>query len=153
MKTKILISFLILISFCRTEINAKYNASKNLDSKREFLYKKLEGFEQAQKIPKLRPLISHLNRHAGCYIGDYTELSADIVYFNIDGKDEIYSEITDPKTIPKGYAQGFTNGKYKIFIKEIPGKKEGCLTENTYKILIIQKTKKYKYRLKGFCGC
>lgn len=153
MKNKIIFSFLILIFLSKTEINAKYNASKNLDFKKEFLYKKFIRFEPAQKIPKLRPLISHLDMHAGCYIGNYTELSAEVVYFNIDGKDEIYSEIKNQKTIPTGYSQGFTNGKYKIFIKEIPGKTEGCLTENIFKILIVEKTKKYKYRLKGFCGC
>ena len=87
------------------------------------------------------PLIIHGGTPgAGCFIQDksdkvYGQLYAEEVYFNINNKEEIYKKI-DNTTYPKGYTYGFTNRIYVIFIKEIPIKKEGCLTTAKYKILI-----------------
>jgi len=111
--------------------------------------------QQEKVVPKLMPLI-HPDLHAGCYIsndtGTFAELSADSVYFNLRGFDEVFTELRKVKIYP-GYTRGFTKEGYTIYIREYEGKKEGCLTAMSYKVLIIYKNKLYRYRLKGFCGC
>ena len=110
-------------------------------------------------VVKLLPLIEHGGTPgAGCFIQDkenktYCQLLADEVYFNINNVDEKYEEIKDKKSYPKGYTYGFKNTDITIYIREIPLKKEGCLTTAKYEILIIFKNKKYKQKLDGFCGC
>jgi hypothetical protein len=112
--------------------------------------------QNTKEVPKLLPLI-HVDLHAGCYIGNdtrlYSELTADSVNFNLRGFDEVFKQLKNVKLFPKGYTEGYTNGTYNIYIKGVDGKKEGCLTEMMYKIMIIYKKKLYRYTYKGFCGC
>lgn len=110
-------------------------------------------------LVKLLPLIEHGGTPgAGCYIQDkedkvYCQLTADEIYFNTNNIDEKYEVINDIKSYPKGYSYGFKNTDKTIYIKEIPLKKEGCLTTAKYEIRIIFKNKEYKQKFVGFCGC
>jgi Chitinase class I len=103
--------------------------------------------------PKLMQLIRK-NFHAGCFLDVGTEFSSDEVFFNLDGYDQFFQPLK-AASLPKGYTEGYTDGKYKILVEEVESKEvpDSCLTEKKYNVVVIQGNKRYSYKLDGFCGC
>ncbi len=119
----------------------------------------VSGYVFAQK-PVFKPLADP-RMHAGCYIESQKKTIANLsetgpndeqgALFNINGQDLFFKASKGNAQYPDLY----TNGDYKIYVKDKFLKKDpnSCLESHSYAIKLVYKGVTYLYRFKGFCGC
>jgi hypothetical protein len=119
----------------------------------------VSAYAMAQK-PVFKALLDP-KMHAGCYIESGKKTIANLsetgangeqgALFNINGQDLFFKAGKGDAQYPDLY----TNGDYKIYVKDKLGKKDpnSCLEAHSFAVKLVYKGVTYLYRFKGFCGC